>query len=69
MQKVSMGRLPTINQDDYPGLGDWWIQIRLGPSCDEVLARVYGDSPEQAHERAQAICDALAAHPGNQEAQ
>lgn len=26
--EIRVGRLPTMNQDDYPGLGDWWVQLR-----------------------------------------
>src|SRR5690554_3696591 len=57
--RVNVGNLPTMNQDEYPGLGDWWVQLRTGPDNDEVLARVYGDSPEQANDRACALRDAL----------
>lgn len=49
---IKVGNLPTVNQDDYPGLGDWWVQLRVGSDNDEVLARVYGDTPQQAYERA-----------------
>lgn len=52
---VHVGRLPTMNQDEYPGLGDWWVQLRVGKDKNEVLARVYGNSPEQAHSRAAAL--------------
>lgn len=49
---IKVGNLPTANQDDYPDLGDWWVQLRIGPDNDEVLARVYGSTPQQAYERA-----------------
>lgn len=49
---IKVGNLPTANQDDYPDLGDWWVQLRIGPDNDEVLARVYGNTPQQAYERA-----------------
>jgi|GEM_PF-4999914 hypothetical protein len=52
---IRIGALPTMNQDEYPGLGAWWVQLRIGQGNDEVLARVYGASPEQAHSRAQAL--------------
>ena len=53
--EISVGRLPTMNQDDYPGLGDWWVQLRIGEDCDEVLARVYGATPQEANSRAEAL--------------
>lgn len=59
---IHIGNLTTLNQDTYPGLGDWWVQLRIGPDFDEVLARVYGKSPEQARERA-AILARAASEP------
>lgn len=53
--EISVGRLPTMNQDDYPGLGDWWVQLRTGKDSDEVLARVYGATPQEANSRAEAL--------------
>ncbi|HBQ7343512.1 TPA: hypothetical protein L8Q27_004149 [Klebsiella pneumoniae] len=64
--EIRVGRLPAINQDDYPGLGDWWVQLRIGEDSDEVLARVYGATPQEANNRAEALaCRAamLAAAP------
>ena len=53
--EIRVGRLPTMNQDDYPGLGDWWVQLRIGEDSDEVLARVYGATPQEANSRAEAL--------------
>lgn len=53
--KICVGSLTTMNQDDYPGLGDWWVQLRIGEDCDEVLARVYGATPQEARSRAEAL--------------
>lgn len=53
--KISVGRLPTMNQENYPGLGDWWVQLRIGVHNDEILARVYGATPEEATARAHAL--------------
>ena len=53
--EIRVGRLPTMNQDEYPGLGDWWVQLRIGENADEVLARVYGDTPREANNRAVAL--------------
>lgn len=53
--KICVGSLTTMNQDDYPGLGDWWVQLRIGDDCDEVLARVYGATPQEARSRAEAL--------------
>lgn len=53
--EIRVGRLHTMNQDDYPGLGDWWVQLRIGEDSDEVLARVYGSTPQEANNRAEAL--------------
>ncbi len=50
--EIRVGRLPTMNQENYPGLGDWWVQLRIGENHDEILARVYGATPEEAVARA-----------------
>ena len=55
ISEIRVGRLPTMNQDDYPGLGDWWVQLRIGEDSDEVLARVYGATPQEANNRAEAL--------------
>jgi len=60
---VFVGGLSTMNQDTYPGLGAWWVQLRTGPTRDEIFARVYGDSPTQARHRARQVRDALGTHP------
>lgn len=60
---VKVGNLPTMNQDEYPGLGDWWVQLRTGEGNGEVFARVYGDSPDKARERACIVRDALGRPP------
>jgi len=53
--EIRVGRLPTMNQEDYPGLGDWWVQLRICEDSDEVLARVYGATPQEANSRAEAL--------------
>ncbi|HHO3521911.1 TPA: hypothetical protein ACRRH6_005222 [Klebsiella pneumoniae] len=53
--EIRVGRLPTMNQDDYPGLGDWWVQLLIGEDSDEVLSRVYGAAPQEANNRAEAL--------------
>ncbi|ENP7129659.1 DUF551 domain-containing protein [Raoultella planticola] len=64
--EIRVGRLPTMNQDDYPGLGDWWVQLRIGEDSDEVLARVYGATPQEANNRAEALaCRAATLQAGN----
>lgn len=55
--KLHVGNLPTVNRDDYPALGAWWVQLWDG---DSVFARVYGESPEEAHNRASML---MAAQP------
>lgn len=49
MPNLHVGNLPTANQDAYPALGAWWVQLWDG---DDVIARVYGATPEEAHSRA-----------------
>ncbi|WP_447988252.1 hypothetical protein [Achromobacter spanius] len=49
---LRVGNLPTMNQDEYPSLGRWWVQLWAG---DEVFARVYGETPQQAKTRAVAL--------------
>ncbi|MFI2962621.1 DUF551 domain-containing protein [Klebsiella aerogenes] len=64
--EIRVGRLPTMNQDDYPGLGDWWVQLRIGEDSDEVLARVYGATPQEANSRAEALaCSAAMLQAGD----
>ena len=52
MPKLRVGNLPTINQDGYPALGAWWVQLWDG---DDVFARAYGSTPEEAHNRAEML--------------
>lgn len=58
--EIRVGRLPTMNQDEYPGLGDWWVQLRIGDDFDEVLARVYGATPQETNTRAVALANRAA---------
>lgn len=60
--EIRVGRLPAMNQDEYPGLGYWWVQLRIGEDSDEVLARVYGATPQQANNRAEALACRAAMH-------
>lgn len=57
--KYKVGNMPTLNQDCYPGLGMWWVQI-WDLQADTVLCRAYGESPEMAHKNATDISAALA---------
>lgn len=50
--KLRVGNLPTLNRDAYPALGAWWAQLWDG---DDVFARVYGSTPEEAHNRAKML--------------
>ena len=58
--KLHVGNLTTVNQDDYPALGVWWVQLWDG---DDVFARVYGSTPEEAHNRAKMLAAALEVKP------
>ena len=60
--EIRVGRLPTMNQDEYPDLGDWWVQLRIGEDAEEVLARVYGATPQEANNRAEALACRAAMH-------
>lgn len=52
---LRVGNLPTMSQEEYPGLGDWWVQLWHD---GEVFARVYGSTPQQAKDRAIALASA-----------
>ncbi|MDE4918596.1 hypothetical protein ACUXAV_000695 [Cupriavidus metallidurans] len=57
---LTVGQLPTLNQDSYPSLGEWWVQLWDGRGDDaKVIARAYGDTPQHAMELAKAIHRAL----------
>lgn len=57
---VKTGGLTTLSRDTYPGLGKWWVQLWVIQSGEStVLARVYGDTPEEARKRAETIAEAL----------
>ena len=58
--KIHAGSLTTYNQDTYPGLDAWFVQLWDGSGEDAmVVMRVYGGTPEQARERADLIVKAL----------
>ncbi len=59
--KVYAGSLVTVNQEIYPSLGGWFVQIWLASDPSEVVARAYGHTPDQARERAEMIVKALSA--------
>jgi hypothetical protein len=47
-----VGNLVTLTGGDYPGLGQWFVQLWDG---DEVAARVYGDDREAINRRIAAL--------------
>jgi hypothetical protein len=57
VNSLHVGNLTTVNEDIYPSLKPWWTQIWQG---DHVIARVYGDTPEESRELASLIVKALA---------
>jgi len=59
-KKLHVGNLPSLTDSEYPGLGDWWVQLW---DEDKVFARAFGASPEEARRRAEHIRDALAQQP------
>ncbi|HGM6760904.1 TPA: hypothetical protein ACKQER_000649 [Serratia marcescens] len=44
-----------LNRENIPGLGTWYVQLRIGASHDEILARVYGATPEETMARARML--------------
>lgn len=54
--RLKAGNLPTLNQDPYPSLGAWWNQVWDG---DILVARAYGDTPEEARQRAHYIANSV----------
>ena len=55
-----VGNLVTLTGGDYPGLGQWFVQLWDG---DEVAARVYGDDREAINRRIAALNTPPAAQP------
>lgn len=57
------GNLPTMNDEEYPGMGGWWTQVRIGTDSTEIYARCYADTPEESHQRAKTVAALLATPP------
>ncbi len=53
--RAVLGKLVTVNQDTYPGLGIYWIQIRDTTNSSIILARVYADTTEELYKRAEKV--------------
>lgn len=50
------GNLVSLSADNYPGMGEWFVQIWAGPAeSDPLIARVYGDTRQEARERAELL--------------
>ena len=49
---MKVGNLVTLNQDVYPSLGTWFVQIWEG---EDVVARIYGDDRETLNRRLKAL--------------
>ena len=49
---MKVGNLVTLNQDVYPSLGTWFVQIWEG---EDVAARIYGDDRETLNRRLKAL--------------
>ena len=58
-----VGNLLTLNSEEYPGLGFWWLQIRSGEDAGNIVARVYGDDKFEIFPNAQFIAAARTALP------
>ena len=57
------GALATLTAEEYPGLTDFFVQVWEGSSDDsKVIFRAYGNSPEEARNRADLGADALNTH-------
>ena len=59
----TVGNLLTLNGEEYPGLGNWWLQIRSGADGENVVARVYGDDRDTINNNAQFIAASRQALP------
>lgn len=55
---LHVGNLPTLNDDDYPELPEWWVQLWPNDGS-AVFARIYGGSPQDAREKAAAVAQAV----------
>lgn len=56
--RYRVGNLSTLTEEDYPGLGQVFVQI-WDTELDVVHARVYADSASQARENAEKIVNHL----------
>lgn len=57
------GALATLTAEEYPGLTDFFVQVWEGSSDDsKVIFRAYGNSPEEARNRADLGADVLNVH-------
>lgn len=61
-EEFHVGNLSTYSLSSYTGLGLFFTQLWSG---DEVVARVYGNSSEEARSRAEAINEALISKAAN----
>lgn len=50
--ELKVGNLVTLNQDPYPDLGTWFVQIWEN---GDVAARIYGDDRETLNRRLAAL--------------
>lgn len=60
--RYRVGNLSTLSEEDYPGLGEVFVQI-WDTELDVVHARVYADSASQSRENAKKIADHLNNEP------
>jgi hypothetical protein len=52
-----VGSIPaSMTSESYPNLPAWWTQIRCG---DKVVARIFGDTPEESNKKAAVVVMAV----------
>lgn len=54
--QLKVGNLATLTSEDYPGMGNYFVQIWNG---DSLFARIYGDTPDEARQKAHNLVEQM----------